>query len=99
MTVEVVGAKLNKHLIKKLIPVYEEGAVDDDLLNEGDRSLRDYYQRAGLLQCKDHPPAESANCAAFRHRLHRRSWAKAQGAERVGDGEQVLQQRNHRDPA
>ncbi len=52
VTVEVVGAKLNKHLIKKLIPVYEEGAVDDDLLNEGDRSLRDYYQRAGYFNVK-----------------------------------------------
>jgi outer membrane protein insertion porin family len=52
VTVEVVGAKLNKGLIKKLIPVYEEGAVDDDLLNEGDRSLRDYYQRAGYFEVK-----------------------------------------------
>ena len=52
VTVEVVGAKLNKRLIKKLIPVYEEGAVDDDLLNEGDRSLRDYYQRAGYFNAK-----------------------------------------------
>jgi outer membrane protein insertion porin family len=52
VTVEVVGAKLNKRLIKKLIPVYEEGAVDDDLLNEGDRSLRDYYQRQGYFNVK-----------------------------------------------
>jgi len=50
--VEVVGAKLNNKLIKKLIPVYEEGAVDDDLLNEGDRSLRDYYQRQGYFNVK-----------------------------------------------
>ncbi len=49
VTIEVVGAKLNKGILKKLIPVYEEGAVDDDLLNEGDRSLRDYYQRAGYF--------------------------------------------------
>ena len=48
----MVGAKLNKALIKKLIPVYEEGAVDDDLLNEGDRNLRDYYQRAGYFNVK-----------------------------------------------
>jgi outer membrane protein assembly complex protein YaeT len=52
VTVEVVGAKLNKRLIKKLIPIYEEGAVDDDLLNEGDRSLRDYYQRQGYFNVK-----------------------------------------------
>jgi outer membrane protein insertion porin family len=52
VTVEVAGAKLNRRLIKKLIPVYEEGAVDDDLLNEGDRSLRDYYQRQGYFNVK-----------------------------------------------
>jgi len=52
VTVEVTGAKLNKGLIKKLVPVYEEGAVDDDLLNEGDRNLRDYYQRAGYFNVK-----------------------------------------------
>ncbi len=52
VTVEVAGAKLSKGLIKKLIPVYEEGAVDDDLLNEGDRSLRDYYQRQGYFNVK-----------------------------------------------
>ncbi len=52
VTIQVVGAKLNKGLVKKLIPVYEEGAVDDDLLNEGDRNLRDYYQRAGYFNVK-----------------------------------------------
>jgi outer membrane protein insertion porin family len=52
VTVDVAGAKLNNKLIKKLIPVYEEGAVDDDLLNEGDRSLRDYYQRQGYFNVK-----------------------------------------------
>ena len=52
VTVQVEGAKLNKHLVKRLIPVYEEGAVDDDLLNEGDRNLRDYYQREGYFNVK-----------------------------------------------
>jgi outer membrane protein insertion porin family len=49
VTIEVEGVKLGKGTIKRLIPVYEEGAVDDDLLNEGDRNLRDYYQRAGYF--------------------------------------------------
>ncbi len=71
VTVEVVGAKLNKRLIKKLIPVYEEGAVDDDLLNEGDRSLRDYYQRQGYFNVKITHSSQGAERAARRHRLHR----------------------------
>jgi outer membrane protein assembly factor BamA len=52
VTIEVEGVKLGKGTIKRLIPVYEEGAVDDDLLNEGDRNLRDYYQRAGYFNVK-----------------------------------------------
>jgi outer membrane protein assembly factor BamA len=52
VTIEVEGVKLGKGTLKRLIPVYEEGAVDDDLLNEGDRNLRDYYQRAGYFNVK-----------------------------------------------
>jgi outer membrane protein insertion porin family len=52
VTIEVAGVKLGKGTLKRLIPVYEEGAVDDDLLNEGDRNLRDYYQRAGYFNVK-----------------------------------------------
>jgi len=52
VTVGVEGSKLSKGEIKRLIPVYEEGAVDEDLLNEGDRNLRDYYQRAGYFNVR-----------------------------------------------
>lgn len=47
--VDVKGVHLSAGKIRKLIPVYEEGAVDEDLLNEGDRTLRDYYQRQGYF--------------------------------------------------
>ena len=50
--VEVKGVRLGAGKVRKLIPIYEEGAVDDDLLNEGDRSLRDYYQRQGYFDSK-----------------------------------------------
>lgn len=43
------GASLRKGLIKKYVPVYEENAVDDDLLNEGRRNLRDYFQTKGYF--------------------------------------------------
>ena len=35
-----------------MIPIFEEGSVDDDLLNEGNRRLRDYYQRLGYFDVK-----------------------------------------------
>jgi outer membrane protein insertion porin family len=51
----VEGASLPAERIKRLIPVFEEGSVDDDLLNEGNRRLRDYYQRLGYFDVKvDH---------------------------------------------
>jgi len=49
------GANLSEDRLKRAIPIYEEGTVDEDLLNEGDRRLRDYYQRLGYFDVKvDH---------------------------------------------
>lgn len=41
------GYHISKGVLKKEIPVYEENAVDDDLLNEGKRNLLDYLQSRG----------------------------------------------------
>ena len=41
--------------LKKLVPVYEEGTVDQDLLNEGAQNLRNYYREPRLLRCKGLP--------------------------------------------
>ncbi len=43
------GVKLSSSKVKTLVPVYEEGTVDEDLLNEGNRRIRDYYQRDGYF--------------------------------------------------
>jgi outer membrane protein insertion porin family len=47
--VKVEGAKLRGGLVKKFVPVFEESAVDDDLLNEGARNIRDYFQSKGFF--------------------------------------------------
>jgi outer membrane protein assembly complex protein YaeT len=41
------GYRISRGVLKKEIPVYEENAVDDDLLNEGKRNLLDYLQIRG----------------------------------------------------
>ena len=46
------GYKISKRTLKKQIPVYEENAVDDDLLNEGKRNLLDYLQTRGHFDAK-----------------------------------------------
>ena len=43
------GAKVSNRELKKLVPVYQENAVDDDLLNEGRRNLRNYLQTKGYF--------------------------------------------------
>ena len=53
--VRVEGAGLDADRVRRLIPIYQEGSVDEDLLNEGNRRLRDYYQRLGYFDVKvDH---------------------------------------------
>jgi outer membrane protein insertion porin family len=45
----VEGFRLSKGTMKRNIPVYEEGALDDDLLNEGRRNLLAYLQSRGYF--------------------------------------------------
>ena len=53
--VEVQGASIEADRVKHLVPIFEEGSVDEDLLNEGNRRLRDYFQRLGYFDAKvDH---------------------------------------------
>jgi outer membrane protein insertion porin family len=40
--VEVEGVKLSKSRIKLLVPIYEEGTIDNDLLNEGRYNIKDF---------------------------------------------------------
>jgi outer membrane protein assembly complex protein YaeT len=41
------GYHISRGVLKREIPVYEENALDDDLLNEGKRNLLDYLQTRG----------------------------------------------------
>src|SRR6266849_6766304 len=45
----VSGAKLSSGELKRLIPVYQEGAVDTDLLEEGKRNIRERLERDGYF--------------------------------------------------
>jgi outer membrane protein insertion porin family len=46
------GAKISNRELKKLVPVYQENSVDDDLLNEGRRNMRDYLQTKGYFDAE-----------------------------------------------
>ena len=51
--VVVDGVKMSKSRTKLLVPVFEEGAVDNDLLNEGAFNIKDYEQQKGYFDVTD----------------------------------------------
>lgn len=48
----VEGFRLSKGAIKRNVPVYEEGSLDDDLLNEGQRNLLGYLESRGYFDAR-----------------------------------------------
>ncbi len=50
--VTVEGAKFSQAAIRKLIPIFEEGTVDGDLLQEGKRNLRNALEREGYFDAQ-----------------------------------------------
>ncbi len=63
----VSGAKFSKGELRRLVPVYQEGAVDADLLEEGKRNLRERLEREGYFDSSveytttTHPTAGNPN--------------------------------------
>jgi len=56
----VQGAGISRDRLKHLIPIFEEGSVDEDLLTEGNRRLRSYYQRLGYFDVRVEHEQQSA---------------------------------------
>jgi outer membrane protein insertion porin family len=46
------GFRIRRSVLKQSVPVYEENALDDDLLNEGRRNLSNYLQARGYFEAK-----------------------------------------------
>jgi outer membrane protein insertion porin family len=47
--VDVEGVKLSKNRLRQLVPIFEEGTIDNDLLNEGKFNIREYLQQQGFF--------------------------------------------------
>ena len=58
VTIRAQGAKLSvipflaNREMKKLIPIYSEGSVDQELVEEGQRNLADFFQKKGYYDAK-----------------------------------------------
>ena len=50
--ISVEGARISRSVLRARVPVYEENAVEDDLLNEGRLNLTDYMQARGYFDAK-----------------------------------------------
>jgi outer membrane protein insertion porin family len=50
--VAVEGANIKKNRLHMLVPIYEEGTIDNDLLNEGVFNIRDYEQQQGYFDAR-----------------------------------------------
>jgi outer membrane protein assembly factor BamA len=50
VSIAAEGFKLDHHVLRRLVPIYEEGAVDDDLLNEGRRNIQNHLQTLGYFE-------------------------------------------------
>lgn len=48
----VEGAKISKNRLHLLVPIYEEGTIDNDLLNEGVFNIRDFEQQQGFFDAR-----------------------------------------------
>jgi outer membrane protein insertion porin family len=67
----VEGFRLSKASIRRNVPVYEEGALDDDLLNEGQRNLLSYMESRGYFDAdvqlkRDSDPKENLLHVVYR---------------------------------
>jgi outer membrane protein insertion porin family len=50
--VSVEGAKISTSRLHLLVPIFEEGTIDNDLLNEGVFNIRDFEQQQGFFDAK-----------------------------------------------
>jgi outer membrane protein insertion porin family len=62
--VAVEGVKISKGRLHLLVPIFQEGTIDNDLLNEGVFNIRDYVQQQGYFDCKVEVRVVGASSAA-----------------------------------
>lgn len=79
VVVRTTGQKLSKGRLRDLVPVFQEQAVDKDLLVEGQRNITSYFQSRGYFEAqvdfgqttddKGHEVIEYAIAPGDRHKL------------------------------
>ncbi len=52
INIKIAGAHIWSRTQKKLIPMYQENSVDEDLMNEGEQDLTSYFQSKGYFDAR-----------------------------------------------
>ncbi|HTM51885.1 MAG TPA: POTRA domain-containing protein [Bryobacteraceae bacterium] len=52
VAIKTIGANVSRGKLQRYVPVFEERTVDRDLLVEGQRNLRDYFQSRGYFDAE-----------------------------------------------
>jgi outer membrane protein assembly complex protein YaeT len=52
VSITTIGAKVSRGKLQRYVPVFEEHSVDGDLLVEGQRNLRDFFQSEGYFEAE-----------------------------------------------
>jgi outer membrane protein insertion porin family len=76
--VVVEGVNISQNRLHLLVPIFEEGTIDNDLLNEGIHNIRDFQQQQGYFEAKvdvkvvgENTPAEKVVFTVDRGRKHK----------------------------
>src|SRR5947199_10246790 len=70
--VETPGFKISKKQLRELVPVFEEGTVDEDLVEEGRAQILRYMQQEGYFEAmvgKELISAPVANAIQINYRI------------------------------
>ncbi len=51
-SVRAMGARVSQRTLKRLVPIFEENTVDQDLVDEGRRNLVSYFEAKGFFNAK-----------------------------------------------
>ena len=71
VAIKVEGARIWRKTLEKLIPVYQENSVDQDLIDEGQRNLVSYFQAKSFFDVEVHTDVTQGS-RSRQHRLQRR---------------------------
>lgn len=109
VSVKVLGAKVSESTLRSLLPIFEEGAVDEDLLQEGRRNLRDYLERRGFFDAdvdyttsEDPEESQPGNMEVITYRVELGSHKRLVGLAFAGNryfGDDLLRGRIRIQPA